>query len=341
MPQPENDTAPHVAVLLTGGTIGSGGDDELDRLDYVDLAHVLTDEEAVPLYRFPPGVEVGVRRFSRIRSNDVDEPFWFRLRARILQILEEEPAPSGIVVAHGTATLEETAYVLHLTVPTQVPIVVTGAQRPPTSIASDAQTNLWNAVVLAASPHARGQGVLVSLDERILSARDVVKSSNHALDTFQARDHGPLGDIDPYGNVFLERRVLRRHTTTSLFGALFDHVTPPLPRVEIVPLWAGVGPEVIDRPIASGAQGLVLASMPPGMSPSTVEAAVDAAIADGVVVVQGSRAVTGRLAHRRGLEQRGLLSTGTLSLPTARILLSLCLAAGLDRNAIADVFATH
>lgn len=330
-----------VAVLLTGGTIGSGGNDDLDRLDYVDLAHVLTDEEAMPLYRFPDHIEASARRFSRIRSNDADEQFWLRLRTRILELIAEEPDLAGIVVAHGTATLEETAYFLHLTLPTTVPVVVTGAQRPPTSMASDAQTNLYNAVILAASPEAVGHGVLVAMDDRILSARDVMKTANHALDTFQARDHGALGDIDAYGQVWFYRRQLRLHTVESRFATLLDSVELPLPSVEIMPVWAGMSADVLARAVRAGARGIVLASMPPGMSPSAVEAEADRAVASGVVVVQGSRAVTGRLTHRRGLETRGLIGSDTLSMPAARILLSLCLAAGLDRDQIVDVFATH
>ena len=338
-----NTTQPtaRVAVLLTGGTIGSGGTDDLDRLDYVDLAHVLTDEEAMPLYRFPAHIEATTRGFSRIRSNDADEQFWMRLRHRILELIADEPDLAGIVVAHGTATLEETAYFLHLTLPTSVPVIVTGAQRPPTSMASDAQTNLYNAVILAASPEAVGHGVLVAMDDRILSARDVMKTANHALDTFQARDHGALGDIDPYGQVWFYRRQLRRHTIESRFANLLDTVDMPLPSVEIMSVWAGMSADVLTRAVAAGARGIVLASMPPGMSPSSVESEVDRVIASGVVVVQGSRAITGRLTQRRGLDKRGLIGSDTLSMPAARILLSLCLAAGLDRDQIVDVFATH
>lgn len=330
-----------VAVLLTGGTIGSGGTDALDRLDYVDLAKVLTDEEAMPLYTFPAHIDVSTRRFSRIRSNDADVDFWLRLRRSILDIVESEPDVAGIVVAHGTATLEETAYFLHLTLPTAVPVVVVGAQRPPTSTGSDAQTNLYNAVVLAASPAAVGHGVLVAMDDTILSARDVMKTSNHALDTFQARDHGALGDIDAYGGVWFYRRQLRAHTTHSRFATEIDTFALPLPVVDIVAVWAGSDARQVRSAVADGARGLVVASLPPSMNPTLVEAAVDETVADGVLVVQSSRAIRGRVVQRRGFDDRGLVGSDTLSPQAARILLTLCLAAGLDRDEIVTAFATY
>jgi L-asparaginase len=329
---------PRVAVLLTGGTIGSGGHDDLDRLDYVDLGHVLTDEEALPLYRFPDDVDVSPRRVRRIPSTAADEGFWAELRTTVLTIAREEPDVAGVVVTHGTATLEETAYVLHLTLATDLPVVLVGAQRPPTAMGSDAQVGLANAVRVAASPAARGHGVLVAMDDRILSARDVLKTSNSGLDTFRARDHGSLGDIDPYGGVWFYRKLLRAHTTTSRFSA---EAHPAWPRVEIVPVWAGADARVVQRPVADGARGLVVASLPPSMNPPAVEVAIQQAVAAGVVVVAGSRAITGRVTHRHAFDDRGLVGSDTLSPPQARILLSLCLAAGLGRDEIVEVFATH
>lgn len=332
---------PRVALLLTGGTIGSGGSHELDRLDYVDLAHVLTDEEALPLYRLPDDIDVSVHRFSRIRSNDADLTFWRRLRHTILELHAADPDLTGVVIAHGTATLEETAYMLHLTLPTDLPVVLVGAQRPPTSVGSDAQTNLAAAIQVAASPDARGHGVLVVLDDRILSARDVQKSSNHALDAFQARTHGPIGDVDGYGGVWFYRKDLRRHTVTSRFATALDDDGFGMPHVEIVPIWAGVDARPIQRAVADGARGLILAALPPGMLPHAVEAVVDDVVASGVTVVMSSRAATGRVTRRRGLADRGILTSDTLSLPAARLLLSLSLGVGLEGEAIHDVFSTH
>lgn len=335
------DIAPRVALLLTGGTIGSGGTDDLDRLDYVDLAHVLTDDEALPLYRIPDGIDVSVRRFARIRSNDADLAFWRRLRATIVDIAEAEPDLAGIVVAHGTATLEETAYFLHLTLPVDVPVVLVGAQRPPTSLGSDAQINLLSAVHVAASPEARGHGVLVVMDDRILTARDVQKSSSHALDAFQARTHGPIGDVDAYGGVWFYRKDLRRHTVSSAFSALLDEHDGPLAPVEIVSIWSGVDARPLQRAVADGARGLVLAALPPGMLPHAVESAADDLVGAGVALVMASRAATGRVARRRGLEKRGIVASDTLSLPAARILLALCLTAGLTTEQIHHAFSTH
>lgn len=328
---------PRVVLLLTGGTIGTAGGDDLDRLDYVDDGRALDDEEALALYRFPDEVEVSARRVARVPSTLVDEGFWAQLRARVLAVARDEPDVAGVVVTHGTATLEETAYVLHLTLATDLPVVLVGAQRPPTALGSDAQVGLLNAVRVAASPAARGHGVLVVMDDRVLSARDVVKTSNGGLDAFRARDHGALGDVDPYGGVWFYRRLLRRHPLGSPFSA---DPAPRWPRVEVVPVWAGADGRVVERPVADGARGLVVASLPPGMNPPAVEVAMSRAVAAGVVVVVGSRAATGRVTHRRAFAERGLVGSDTLSPPQARILLSLCLAAGMDRDAVVDAFAT-
>lgn len=329
---------PRVAVLLTGGTIGSGGHDDLDRLDYVDLGRVLTDEEALPLYRFPDDVEVSTRRVRRIPSTAADEAFWAELRAAVLAIARDEPDVAGVVVTHGTATLEETAYVLHLTLPTDLPVVLVGAQRPPTALGSDAQVGLANAIRVAASPAARGHGVLVAMDDRILSARDVLKTSNAGLDTFRARDHGALGDVDPYGGVWFYRALLRTHTVASRFAA---RAPGGWPRTEIVPVWAGADARVVERPVADGARGLVVASLPPGMNPPAVEVALQQAVDAGVVVVAGSRAITGRVTHRRAFDERGLVGSDTLSPQQARILLAVCLAEGFSRAEVVEAFATY
>ncbi|WP_380157603.1 asparaginase [Kineococcus sp. R86509] len=329
---------PRVAVLLTGGTIGSGGHDDLDRLDYVDLGHVLTDEEALPLYRFPDDVDVSPRRVRRIPSTAADEGFWAELRTAVLTIAREEPDVAGVVITHGTATLEETAYVLQLTLASELPVVLVGAQRPPTAVGSDAQVGLANAIRVAASPSSRGHGVLVVMDDRILSARDVLKTSNSGLDTFRARDHGALGDVDPYGGVWFYRKLLRRHTTSSRFVA---QAHPVWPRVEIVPVWAGADARVVERPVADGARGLVVASLPPSMNPPAVEVAIQQAVTAGVVVVASSRAITGRVTQRHAFDERGLVGSDTLSPQQARILLSLCLAAGLGHEEIVEAFATH
>lgn len=327
-----------MVVLMTGGTIGSGGHDDLDRLDYVDLGNVLRDEQAIPLYRFPAHVDVTLRRVRHIPSTAADEEFWAELRATILAIVTDEPDVAGVVVTHGTATLEETAYVLHLTLATRVPVVLVGAQRPPTALGSDSPVGLANAITLAAAPAAVGHGVLVAMDDRILSARDVLKTSNSGLDTFRPRDHGALGDIDPYGGIWFYRKQLRAHTVDSEFA---QRDTGRWPRVEIVPVWAGADERVVERPLADGARGLVVAALPPSMNPPRVEAAMQRAVDAGVIVVAGSRAITGRVTHRRAFAQRGLVGSDTLSMPHARILLALCLAAGKSREEVVEAFATY
>jgi L-asparaginase len=333
--------APRVTVIFTGGTIGTGGADEMDRLDYPDYGTVLSDEDALPLYRFPSEVDVTTRRFARIRSTDVSETFWWELLSTINEIIREDPDVSGIVITHGTATLEETAYFLHLTLNSTVPVVLVGAQRPPTAMGSDSQVGLLNAIAVAASPASVGHGVLVAMDDQIFTARDVTKSSNYRLSTFIARDHGALGDVDSYGAVWFYRKSLRAHTVASRFALDAPAYELPLPRVDIVAVYAGADGAAIDAAVANGARGLVISALPPSMNPSAVNEAIERATAAGVVVVHSSRASTGRVTQRRKLDELGLVGSDTLSPQGARILLSLGMASGLHLDELVDAFATY
>lgn len=196
-------------------------------------------------------------------------------------------------------------------------------------------------MLLAVSPAAVGHGVLVAMDDDILSDRDVMKTSNHKLSTFKARDHGPLGDIDAYGNVFFYRKLLRQHTVDSRFATDIDGYGLPLSKVEIIPVYAGVDGAGIDAAITRGARGIVAASPPPSLNPTVVDEAVTRATDAGLAVVQASRAISGRVVQRRGFDARRVVASDTLSPQAARLLLMLCLASGLDYDETVEAFVTY
>jgi L-asparaginase len=168
---------PRVHIVATGGSISGLGPHRLDYILYPELGQRLSIEEM--LARIPEAQEVAHvegENLIRVGSTAVGPQEWLQLAQRINQVLREDASLAGVVVTHGTATLEETAYFLHLTVKSDKPVVVTGAMRPPTAVGTDADLNLLDAIRLAACPTAGGRGVLTVLNNEIQSARDVTKA---------------------------------------------------------------------------------------------------------------------------------------------------------------------
>ena len=190
-------TLPRIAVIGTGGTISSLGASSLDVLDYPDFGQKLGCEAL--LERFPETRLVADPlpvTFRQVGSTEIGPAEWIELRALIHRIAREDPAVAGFVIPHGTATLEETAFFLNLTLAVAQPVVLVGAQRPASALGTDAGMNLVNALRVAGSPEAGGKGVLAVLNEEIHVARDVVKTSTCRLQTFRSLDFGALGHVD-------------------------------------------------------------------------------------------------------------------------------------------------
>ena len=191
---------PRIAVIGTGGTISSLGASSLDVLDYPDFGQKLSCEAL--LDRFPETrlvADASPVTFRQVGSTEIGPKDWIEIRALIHRITRDEPAVAGVVIPHGTATLEETAFFLNLTLATSRPVVLVGAQRPASALGTDAGMNLVNALRVAGSPEAAGKGVLVVLNDEIHAARDVVKTSTYRLQTFRSVDFGALGHVDGDG----------------------------------------------------------------------------------------------------------------------------------------------
>src|SRR5919198_854698 len=213
-----NSSPPRIAVIGTGGTISSLGASSLDVLDYPDFGQKLTCEAL--LERFPETrlvAEAVPLTFRQVGSTDIGPRDWTEIRSLIHRIAGEEPTVSGFVIPHGTATLEETAFFLNLTLASPHPVVLVGAQRPASAIGSDAGMNLVNALRVAGSAQARGKGVLVVLNDEIHAARDVVKTSTYRVQTFRSLDYGALGHVDGDGPHFY-RAPLGRHMPDAPFA---------------------------------------------------------------------------------------------------------------------------
>jgi L-asparaginase len=331
-----NSTLPRIAVIGTGGTISSLGASSLDVLDYPDFGRKLSAEAL--LDRFPETrlvaepMPVTVRQ---VGSTEIGPTEWLELRALIHQIAGDEPATAGFVITHGTATLEETAFFLNLSVGVGQPVVLVGAQRPASALGTDAGMNLVNALRVAGAAQARGKGVLVLLNDEISAARDVVKTSTYRLQTFRSLDFGALGHVDGDG-VHFYRAPLGAHMPEGPFAG--RELKAPLPRVDIVYSYAGADGALIDAAVATGARGLVSAGFAPGSPTPDQRAAFERAIAGGVVVVQCSRAASGRVAPRRRLRETGVVAGCDLSPQKARILLMLALTGTTDIATIQQLF---
>jgi len=329
---------PRIAVIGTGGTISSLGADSLDVLDYPDFGQKLTSEALVE--RFPETKLVAEPvpvTFRQVGSTAIGPKDWLELRALIHKICHDDPSVAGFVIPHGTATLEETGFFLNLTLNVSQPVVMVGAQRPASALGTDAGMNLVNALRVAGSPQARGMGVLAVLNDEINTARDVVKTSTYRVQTFRNFDFGALGHVDGDG-VHFYRAPLKAHMPDTPFASReFDD----LPRVDIIYSYAGADAALVEAAVKAEAQGIVSAGFAPGSpSPDQQAALVEAAKA-GVVVVQCTRAASGRVAPRRRLRDTGIVAGEDFSPQKARILLMLMLTTTKDFGEIQAAFQAY
>lgn len=328
---------PCVAFIGTGGTISSVGDGPLDLYDYGSAGRMLHAAEI--LERFPETREVAEVlpvRFANVPSTKVAFPEWRELLLTCDRLAAEEGL-AGIVIGHGTASLEETAYFLSLTVKHDLPVVVVGSQRPNSALSTDAGLNLVNALRVAASPEARGLGALVVLNDEVHAAREVTKTSTSRMQTFQAADFGCLAHADGDRLAWYRRPIRRTAPDTEFDPRGLD----ALPRVDIAYSYAGADGTAVRAFRDAGAEGIVSAGFAPGfVTPEEGEALVEAVKA-GVVVVQSSRAGSGRVFPTTRLRDAGFIPADNLTPQKARILLALALTVTRDPRGIARIFGEY
>jgi L-asparaginase len=325
-----------VAIIGTGGSISQVGQDSLDLVEYSSAGRIMEVDEL--LNRFPAiagAAEVLPVRFRAISSDAVTPEDWLELASMVHHVVESQPDVHGIVITHGTATLEETAYFLNLTLKVDRPVVVVGSQRPPTALSSDAGLNLVNAIRVAADPASAGRGVLVVLNDEIQSAREVTKASNYRLEAFRCQDLGMLGYADADGKVVFYRASTRRHSPNTEFDV---GVLRKLPRVDITYSYAFADGIAIRALVAAGARGIVSASLAPGLVTPGEWDAIGEARQRGVVVVQSSRAGSGRVLGGQPHRELGLVIADNLNPQKARVLTMLALTVTDDPRRIQEMF---
>ncbi len=327
-----------VALIVTGGTIDSVGVDRLDLAWYIEAGKRLEADELVArVPELSSVADVAVVPFRRLPSQAITDRDLLDLVEAIQGLFAEDRA-DGVVITHGTNTLEETAYFLHLALKTDRPVVVVGAMRPASGLSVDGDLNLLNATRVAASPEARGMGVLVVLNDTILSARDATKTATYRVQTFQGRDLGPLGYADNDGRVVFYHRPARRHTSDTEFDLAG---VDALPRVDVVISYLGADGVMVDAAVAAGAKGIVNGGTGSGRPTPGETTALDRAAGAGVIVCQGSRVGSGRSVRSPGLVRKGWVAADNLQPWKARILLSLALTRTSDPDEIQRMFDTY
>jgi len=328
-----------VALILTGGTIDSVGTDRLDLAWYLEAGQRLEAGEL--LGRVPELAKVADVEevpFRRLPSQAITAADWIELGSTIQRILVDEQDADGVVITHGTNTIEETAYFLNLVLKTDRPVVLVGAMRPSSGLGTDGDLNLLNATRVAADPASAGKGVLVMLNDTILSGRDVTKTATYRVEAFQGRDMGPLGYADADGRVTYYHLPAKRHTTTSAFDIA---ELSELPRVDVVVSHVGADGTMIDAAVAAGAKGLVSAGTGAGRPTPGESDALHRASKQGVLICQGTRVGSGRTVRSPGLAKRGWVACDNLVPWKARVLLALALTRTTDPEAIQEFFDTH
>jgi L-asparaginase len=311
---------PRVLVVATGGTIAgrsTGG-----QLTGAQLV------EAVPELALVARFEV--EEFARVGSSALTPAHWLRLSRRINEALDGDPGLAGVIVTHGTDTMEETAYFLHLTVDDPRPIVMVGSMRNASAVSADGPANLLAGARVAVTPEASGLGVLVVLNDEVHSARDVRKTDNNRVDTFASSEWGALGVVDSDGVVF-RRRIATRHTVDS---ELRVGSASELPDVPIVADYAGNDGAVLRTLGSDRAAGVVVQAFGGGRMSPGMRAAVEEVTALGVPVVLASRVPEGRVMAAAQRLERGVLSAGDLPPHKVRVLLMLAL---LERRGAAEL----
>ncbi|MBP1931059.1 asparaginase [Ammoniphilus resinae] len=324
-----------VAILATGGTISSAADSRTELINY--KSGTFTGDEIInQIPELREIADVHIEQTTNFSSMEMTAKEWTILREKALHYLNELDF-DGVVITHGTNTIEETAYFLHLTCNVSKPIVIVGSQRPLTGLSSDAHLNVYNAVKLAASEDAVGKGVLVMMNDEINSAREVTKTNTVRLETFQSGQLGFLGYVDNDG-VFFYRQPTRIHTAQSQFNELDTQELDP---VEIVYSYAGADGNLIRCLIPTGVKGIVIAGTGTGrFSSKELEALVEAK-KQGIAVVRSSRVGNGRVIPEEQYEPYGFVSGDNLLPQKARILLMLALKVTKDPVEIQRIFDTY
>lgn len=321
-----------IAILGTGGTIAGFIDSTIATTGYtagaIDIDVLI---KAVPQIR--DLADISWEQIANIDSSNMCDKIWLRLAKKIAKLFAE--GIDGVVITHGTDTMEETAYFLNLTIKSDKPVVLVGAMRPSTAISADGPKNLYNAVALVANKEAKNKGVMVAINDKILSARGVVKTHSLNIDAFSSPDFGDLGYIVD-GKVFFYNNVTKAHTKNAPFDV--SKLTS-LPKVDILYSYSNDGSGVAAKALFEhGTKGIVVAGSGAGSIHKNQKDVLKELLKKGLKVVVSSRVVAGCVAVSDSDEKLGFISAEDLNPQKARVLLMLALTKTSDPKKIQEYF---
>jgi L-asparaginase len=324
---------PNIVVLATGGTIAGAAATDV-QAGYTS-GQVGVEQLLAAVPQAKKLANLRGEQISNIGSQDMNDEVWFKLARRINELLAM-PDVDGIVITHGTDTIEETSYFLTLVVKSKKPVVLTAAMRPSTALSADGPLNYYNAVAVAADPDAAGRGVLVVVNDWIHDAASLTKTSTTAVQTFLSPLRGVAGVV-AYGDAEFYRYPVGKHTTSSEFS--LDGVTS-LPRVDIIYAHENMDGALIDAAFAAGAAGIVVAGVGNGNMTKTALDALARQAKKGLICVRSSRVPTGRVGRNVEVndDELGLIASDDLNPAKARVLLRLALLKTKDKAQLQRIF---
>jgi len=324
---------PNVVVLATGGTIAGAAASDV-QAGYTS-GQVGVEQLLAAVPQATKLANLRGEQISNIGSQDMNDEVWFKLARRINELTAMKDV-DGIVITHGTDTIEETGFFLNLVVKSRKPVVLTAAMRPSTALSADGPLNFYNAVAVAANKDAAGRGVLVVVNDWIHGASSLTKTSTTAVQTFLSPLRGLIGAVS-YGDAEFFRGPVGRNTMDSEFS--LEGITT-LPRVDIVMAYENMDGGLIDCAAAGGAKGIVIAGVGNGNMTQVALDAVAAQAKKGVVCVRSSRVTTGRVGRNVEVDddKLGLVASMDLNPQKSRILLRLALTKTKDPKQIQRMF---
>ncbi len=322
---------PHIVLLGTGGTIASTAPGSTTLTDYKVTEGIESLLEAVP--EITTLAKISGEQLFNVESYAITNKMLIKMARRVNTLLAD-PDIDGIVITHGTDTLEESAYFLNLTIKSHKPVVVVGAMRPGSAISADGPLNLYHAVLVAAHPEARRQGVLVVLNDRIHAARFVSKTNTTQVDTFRSYEQGCVGHINSQ-HVHWFQTATRLHTMQTDFDI---SGIKTLPWVDVIYDHQNAGLHLYEASVAAGAQGIVVAASGNGSLSPQAQKGARLAAQHQVTCVRSSRVGSGLVSASASDARRHLVSADSLNPQKARILLMLALNTTTDRKTIQSYF---
>jgi L-asparaginase len=324
---------PTVVVLATGGTIAGAAGSDVQAGYTSGQVGVEQLLNAVPQAKKLANLRG--EQISNIGSQDMNDEVWIKLATRVNELLAM-PDVTGVVITHGTDTIEETAYFLNLVVKSDKPVVLTASMRPSTALSADGPLNFYNAVAVAANKRAVGRGVMVVINDWIHGAGSLTKTSTTAVQTFMSPLSGLIGTV-AYGDIEWYRGPVGKNTKTSEFAVDKNTV---LPRVDIIMATENMDGALINAAAAVGAKGIVIAGVGNGNMTAPALKALEAQAKRGVVAVRSSRVTTGQVGRNVEVKDDSLGFVASLGLnpQKARVLLRLALLRTSDPKVIQRYF---